>query len=420
MRAALPTARAGGPLVGRSAELRVLSGYLDAAAAGAGRVVLLCGEPGIGKSCLARVVAERAWASGASVAWGRCRETEGAPPFWPWTQLLRTVLARSGRPPPGGLRLLLEPGARAPDGEDRFALFDAVAELLVELAAVQPLVLLLDDLHRADAPSLRLLEFLAPVVQDAPLLVLGTFRDSEVRAEHPLLALVDGDADLVRLPRLTVDDTAQLVAETAPTCLLAAAELHERCAGNPFFLQELLRLPSEESCAVPVTVQAAIHARVGRLPSHTGALLGLAAVLGREFPISLLGALADAPRDVVEAGLEPALESGLLGPASLGSYRFSHVLVRDALYEATRPAARAALHDRVVEALGRLAVDVPGAADQRASHALHAMRTPGERRRAVRLIEEAGAAARDRLAHEEAACWFARAAELCEGDPGEQ
>lgn len=174
MREGLRNAQAGGPLVGRSAELRLLSGYLDAAAAGAGRVVLLCGEPGIGKSCLARVVAERARASGAAIAWGRCRETEGAPAFWPWTQLLRTVLARSGRPPPGDLRLLLEPGARAPDGEDRFALFDAVAQLLVQLAAAQPLVLLLDDLHRADAPSLRLLEFLAPVVQDAPLLVLGT------------------------------------------------------------------------------------------------------------------------------------------------------------------------------------------------------------------------------------------------------
>lgn len=223
----------------------------------------------------------------------------------------------------------------------------------------------------------------------------------------------------MRLPPLTVDDTAKLVAETAPAYMLTAAELHERCAGNPFFLHELLRLPPESSRAVPVTVQAAIHARVGRLPTHTGALLSLAAVLGREFPTTLLCALADAPRDVVEAGLEPALASGLLGPASLGNYRFSHVLVRDALYEATPPAARAALHDRVVQALGRPEADVPGAADQRASHALHAVRTSGERLRAVQLTAEAGAAARDRLAHEEAASWFARAAELCDGDPEE-
>src|SRR4051812_31236873 len=205
--------------VGRATELSVLDRRVAEAAGGRGGLALLAGEPGIGKSRLAEEAGSRARARGCRVVWGRCRETEGAPPFWPWTQVLQGLMGNTLGGPLGDLGPLLESGAPAPEAADRFRLFDAVLALLSECASRQPLVLILDDLHRADHASLLLLDFVAPALRDRAVLLLGTLRTTEVAPTHPLLAVVGeraAGADVLTLRGLGVADTAQLAAELAP------------------------------------------------------------------------------------------------------------------------------------------------------------------------------------------------------------
>ncbi|MHA6781251.1 ATP-binding protein [Pseudonocardia saturnea] len=420
-------------LVGRDGELETLGRHLAAAAAGSGRTVLVSGEPGIGKTRLAAEVAHRARGHGLRPVWGRCRETEGAPPFLPWAQVVRGIGA--GADP--GLRPLLDPRAQAARGADRFQLFDGVTRFLVEQARREPLLLVLDDLHRADRSSLHLLDVVVHALDDAPVLLVGTFRDTEVGPGHPLHAtLGEGAVAWLPLPALTVDDAARLAADLAPGgAVLPPAELHRRSGGNPFFLTELLRHRPAHGEAVPATVSAAISARVGRLPEDTRRLLTVAAVLGREFRPPLLAALAEVAVERVDDLLGPAVAAGLVRrPVDGDVHSFAHVLVREAVYEAVPPSRRATWHGRVVgiaEASGPEDEPDPGPGDpgpsdpgpsdpgpsdlspsDLASHAVRAVRTPQERRRALRLATRAGAAARDRLAHDEAAAWFGRALEL--------
>ena len=255
------------PFVGREPELATLSERLAAASAGHGSMVVLAGEPGIGKTRLAEEVAAQARAHGARALWGRCWEGEGAPAFWPWVQVIRAYL-RGHEPEalraelgPGGadiatlvpeLRALL-PEAPAPPALDpaqaRFRLFDSITAFLAQAATAQPLVLILDDLHWADIPSLLLLEFLARDVADAHVLVVGSYRDVEVARGHPLMRTL---ANLARSPHvarltlagLTAPEVARAIAEvsgTPPPERLVTALVGET-EGNPLFVTEMVRL----------------------------------------------------------------------------------------------------------------------------------------------------------------------------------
>src|SRR5262249_52861466 len=191
----------GGAFVGREAELEQLDRALGAALSGSGRLLMLAGEPGIGKTRTASEFAAHARSRGAGVLWGRCYETEGAPPYWPWLEALRSYLggrdvARLGVSPGVLAELLpelrerlprLEPAPEIADPKQaRFRLLDTTTTLLIGAARTEPLVLILDDLHAADAGSLLLLEFVAHRLSEAPLLVVGTFRDVELTRGHPL------------------------------------------------------------------------------------------------------------------------------------------------------------------------------------------------------------------------------------------
>jgi AAA ATPase domain len=162
-----------------------------------------------------------------------------------------------------------EPGPET----DRSRLFDAVTRFLAEESLEQPLLIVLDDLHRADHASLGLLRFLAPIVRDSRLLVIGTYRGGEIPTAHPLARLVADvvggvGVDVLALDGLTRRETALLVARMAPAgASLSVEELHERSGGNPFFLTEILRLAPEATDEVPATVSAAISARLDRSPS---------------------------------------------------------------------------------------------------------------------------------------------------------
>jgi predicted ATPase len=264
------------PFVGREAELAALTADLDAAAGGQGGVVLVAGEPGIGKTRLAEELAAQAAARDAMVLWGRCWEGEGAPAFWPWIQVVRAYLKNVE---PAALRQEMGAGAadiaqvvpaireRLPDlptpppvepEAARFRLFDSVTGFLRAAAARRPLLLVFDDLHWADAPSLALLRFVSRELEGAGLLVLGIYRHAEVDRDHPLLGAV---ADLTRgqhhrrlllggLEGREVAGFVALVAGVAPSPELTMA-VHRQTDGNPFFVTEMVRLLASQGGSAP-------------------------------------------------------------------------------------------------------------------------------------------------------------------------
>src|SRR5262245_18189442 len=213
------------PFVGRAAELAQLQRALDAALANRGRGVLIYGEPGIGKTTLALQLAERAAARSADVHVARAGEAGDAPPFWAWTQLLRGLLRSRGaqefraaaeRGLADVARIMPELGTPAAQDGDRFALLDAISRLVIACARRRPIVAIFEDVHALDEASLRLLVLLVGLASDAPLLVLGTFRDGEVGRSHPLTeALVQlrrtPGFESLGLRALVDEEVAQLV-----------------------------------------------------------------------------------------------------------------------------------------------------------------------------------------------------------------
>ena len=213
-------------LIGRNVELAGIAARLDAARSGRGGLLLVAGEAGVGKSSLATAAADAATSTGVPVRWGRCRETEGAPAYWPWSQ----VFAGEPRTDPA-----LAPLWHGSDGMpgDRFRLFDAATRLLTEPGTAGPALVVLDDLHRADEGSLALLSFAVPVLGRSAVVVLGTYRPAEAGAGHPLNRLIGeaaGDAlEHLDLGGLSPAAAAELVerlgvpGSTPPACTSAPA-----------------------------------------------------------------------------------------------------------------------------------------------------------------------------------------------------
>jgi class 3 adenylate cyclase/tetratricopeptide (TPR) repeat protein len=365
--------------VGRERILGQLEAALEDAFAARGRIVLLGGEPGIGKSYTAEALANTARARGALVCSGWGYEDEEAPPYWPWIQILRSALKI---PDPKALPELLGAGAtdiaqilptpreglpslpetpRPADGESRFRVFDAIASFFKNLSIRSPLLLILDDLQWIDSVSLRLLEFFAREMVDCRVLVVGTHRDVTLQ---PGDALVGTLAELARHPlceQLTMAGLAkEEVAELLMSVLEARAPLAftetiaERTGGNPFLIREIVRLLRAEGhleeletldpslLRLPPTVKEVIRRRVARLSEQSRRALSLGAVIGQEFGLELL------PRVWAESsGPQEA-------PHGLGRYRFAHALIRETLYEDLALSRRVELHRRVGEALEEL------------------------------------------------------------------
>lgn len=392
-------------LIGRDGELNRAAARVGAATRGHGGLLLVSGEPGVGKSTLVTAAAAGAAAHGVGVRWGRCRETEGAPAFWPWTQVL------DGTPRTDPVLDPLWSGETAAGG-DRFRLFDAATRALTGLGTGEPLLVVLDDFHRADEASLALLRFVVPVLGRSCVVVIGTYRPAEVSAGHPLALLLEetaGDPALesLELSGLSVDDTAALVREWGVD--LDAADLHERTGGNPFFLTELARIG--DGGRLPATVEAAIRARVGPLPE--AGLLRTASVLGRDLDPAELAHLCGHDEEEVEAALEKGIEAGLLVPGPQGGVRFRHVLVQEALHAGLPATERARLHERVLDVLDPTDPATPA---RLAHHALCAVGRPGGRARAGRMVLSAARDATARLAHSQATDLYTRALALQPAD----
>src|SRR5215471_9550039 len=432
-------------LVGRDGELGELLAGLDDAACGSGRLFLLAGDPGIGKSRLAYEAAARARDRGFKVAWGRCWEAGGAPVYWPWVQSLRACVRsldgeelRSylGTGAPFVAQIVAEVAESLPDvgppppmaaEGGRFRLFEAVARFLRNAADRQPLMLILDDLHAADAPSVLLLRFVARELGDARVLVLGAYRDIEVDRGHPLAAAVaellrEPAARHLRLPGLTEAGVARLIQETAGVRAgdSVVAAVHRYTEGNPLFVGEVVRLLAAEGrldrigdpaglrLAIPEGIREVIGRRVARLPEECGRLLGLASVFGRDFSLNALEQLskfsAGELLDILDEGIATGLVAAV--PGGPGRLRFTHALIRDTLYEGIPAGQRLRLHQRAGEALETLYAQDLGPHLAELAHHFFEAAAGGQAGKAVGYAERAGQRAMTLLAYEEAVRLF--------------
>ena len=423
----------GGVFVGRERELSALLGALEDALSGRGRLVLLAGEPGVGKSRLADELAVRASARGARVLFGRCWEGGGAPAYWPWVQALRAL--DSGAAEADLSPLLSEtpqPSLVESEGA-RFRLLEGATALLQTAARDRPLLLVLDDLHAADEASLLLLQFVTRSIGDARMLVVGAYRDIDPAPRAPLASAV---AQILREPRTALITLAGLSPREvgAYVALAAAVEpattladrIHERTGGNALFVVEAVRLLEAEgriadaaaTLRIPPGLRAVIGQRVARLSDRCRELLVLASVVGREFGLDALRRLGDLPGDALLDVLDEAMAERVIevAPGSPGRLRFSHELIRDAIYDNLTLARRLQLHRRAGEALEAVyAADPAPHMAELARHFLAAA-PAGDAGKAIEYARRAGDRAASQLAFEEAARLYEEALPLVDDD----
>ena len=379
----------------------------------------------MGKTRLAGELARSVHESGGSVLYGRCQEDLGVP-YEPFVEALTffcehtppaDLRSRLGRYPGELVRLLpdlgdlvpgLDPPLQSEPETEQYRLFQAVASWLAAAAEASGLLFVVDDLHWAPPPTLRLLAHVLGATAATRLLLVGTFRDTEVGRDQPLtpvladLRRVSG-VERIALDGLTIGELTELLgAETAPEL---TTTLHEETKGNPFFVGEILRHGAESglalnSLAVPEGVREVIVSRVARLAPTTGEVLVVAAVLGRDVELVSLATVAGIDQGSALDALDEALATRLLDETGAGAFRFVHSLVRSALYGTLSATRKARLHLRAAEVFkGDLA---------RLAHHLLACAPLGGATQTARACLAAGDRALGMLADAEAADWYSQ------------
>ncbi|MCA1831385.1 MAG: AAA family ATPase [Actinomycetota bacterium] len=434
---------AGSVFIGRVRELTELKKGLEDALRSQGRLLLMLGEAGIGKTRTAEEFARYARIRGAAVLWGPSHESETAPSYWPWVQIIRAAVRdlapdalreHLGPAAPDITQLVPElselvPSLPAPPSlepeQARFRLFDSVTRFLKNLALQSPLLVILDDLHRADKPSLLLLQFLARELKDSRILVVAAYRHTEVATGHPLLDTVgELTAERILLPGLASNEVATLLSELSGVSLPEAFidTVVHATEGNPFFASEFVRLLASEGrldqpetlstlpLAVPQGVREVVTRRLAQLSSDCGTLLTSASAIGVEFSPALLREIA--PAGNIDAALDEAVTANLLVELSRPfRYRYAHTLIHQTLYETISTTRRTQLHKEIGDALERLhAMNLEPHLSHLAYHFFEAAET-GDVDKAIDYASRAGERALSLYAYEEAAVHFEHALE---------
>ncbi len=444
------------PFSGRAAERELLATAFKAATAESKRrVVLLSGEPGVGKTRLAAQLARNAHEAGAYVLYGRCDPDLGTP-YQPFAEALghliehapRKVIASHIDRHGGELQRLIPglgrsfpglPGPQSTDPEvERHLLFSVVHALIETASNHAPIVLIVDDLHWADPPTLLLLKYLVAESVATRLLVLATFREDEVLADHPLRPLLadfyrEPGVDRVTLTGLDDGELLALIEDAAgrplgPEGEELARTICRETDGNAFFAIEIFRHLAETGAVeqtdgywtlrpdvpiqLPQSVRDVVGLRVARLGDRVNQTLRTAAVIGREFDLDLLAAVENADEDDLIDLLDAAVRAELLEPVPGGADRFSfaHALIEHTLYEELSPSRCQRVHRRVAEALEQLSGADPG--DRLAELAHHWAHANRAEEQAISYAERAGQHALTQLAPQEGARWFERALAL--------
>jgi predicted ATPase len=403
-----PSAKSGSvtSFVGRRKESADVRSAFEQAISGRGSIHLISGEPGIGKTRLADELAREAAGLEIRIAWGWCWESEDAPPYWPWIQILRSVIRGcdpstiasqmgagagiiSSLVPESSLipesdsalpahsqRDAISPNSSEPSAGlhspemERFRLFDSISNFLRSFAHDNPLLLIFDDIHSADVDSLLLLRFFARDLRRTRITILGTYRDTEVRLDprrSELISAIEREGQRVHLTGFDEADTAEFVerAMNAHPDPKMVASLYLTTEGNPLFLNETMRLlvsegrllgrPSLSSSnyEIPDGIRATIRRRMGLVSESTREVLSLASAIGREFDFPTLRTLTDFPDPQVGSALDEAVGAGLLGTVGgpLARYRYSHALIRGTLYDELPAGLRRRLHLTIAETL---------------------------------------------------------------------
>jgi class 3 adenylate cyclase/tetratricopeptide (TPR) repeat protein len=453
-----------GGYVGRATELERLQGIWEKACVGPLQLVLIGGEAGVGKTGLSTQLARRAHLEGAAVLYGRCDEDLGVP-YQPWTQALDHLVkavpeslldAHVGRFGGDLVRLVpalrervcdLPPAHESDPETERYLMYAAVAGLLEQAAEQESLMLILDDLHWADTPTLSLLRYVATSSSSIRAMLVATYRDSDVSRDHPLpalLATLHGEQAVERmeLRGLDAEDVAALM-QTATGLELAdrralASGITRETAGNPFFANEVLRHLTESGAFVQDAdgrwrldgdlgdlglsqgVREVIAQRVERLGPDARAVLSAAAVIGRDFDLDLLLAVVEMPEAQVIDLLEKTVAASLLRESTQAErFTFTHALVAHALYADLGLARRTRLHKRIAQALERQCGDEPGERLGELANHWAAATVSADTGKAIHYAQSAAERALAQLAPDEALRWYRQALDLHRHAAGE-
>ena len=401
-------------LVGREQPLARVVALCDGARAGHGRVVLVTGEAGIGKTRFAEAVAEAAARRGTRIAWGWCSH-EDAPPYGPWSPALRTLDIQL--PVLGSV-----PSSATAERQRRFV---EVVEQLRDRAAQTPLVLVLEDLHCADVPSLRLLRVVADATPASALLVLGTCRDDPLESSPAVWRLLAGLPPVVErvvLAGLDPESTRQVAADAFGAALPAEIvdSLYERTGGNPFFAREVAHLIASRGgyrgTTVPTGVAELLQRRLARLSQDCHTVLDVAAVAGEDADVALLSAVTGHDDGIVLDLWEEAAQARLVKATDLAQpLAFVHALVREVCYATLGNSQRAGLHHAIAAYVEEHAPDLDRVAGRLSFHWFRAGRIE-YRQRAAGWALRAGRAAMARYGFEQAIMSFRHALRTASDD----
>ena len=449
------------PLIGRDRERSELLRLLDGALAGHGAIVLIGGEAGSGKTHLTQAILAEAERRGCLALIGHCSEMEGAPPFVPFIEMLeysaRVAPYESfryaiGDAAPEVAKLMPElrrmypdipPPIELPPEQQRRFLFNACRDFVERSARVAPMVAVFEDLHWADEPTLLLLQHLARIVSVSPILMIGTYRDTELNVAQPLAGMLE---NLVRqkvgtrlsLRQLTTAEVAAMLAALAgqdpPPSLVRT--VFEETEGNPYFVEEVFRYLAEENklfdekgawraglrpaeWRVPENVRLVIGRRLERLGRASRRVLTMAAVIGRSFSLPWLESLAGDPKDAALEVIEAAERAHLVATEPTGPeprFRFVHELVRQTLVEALSRPRRQRLHAQVAETIERLYAGNLESQTSPLAHHLFQAGSAADREKTVFWLTRAASQACASTAYEDALVFLDNALSLTEGE----